>query len=200
MPSCAFIPDPWLGIWHSIGLIFAIGKSVLCVVVSLTYVMWSFGRVLWFFLVPSGFFKHCFWNVLHRTSCIHCFHSINVQFRLFFPSLFLIICGFACILHTSLVFLVYWFLLWWFFSGLQGFYFFAYLFSLGTYWWCLFPSNVSLPSGHVKLAGHKTSQNYLNCLPAEYFFSDFRFKPWSQLFHYKNIVVFHLKRKVCVPF
>lgn len=199
MPSCAFIPDPWLGIWHSIGLIFAIGKSVLCVVVSLTYVTWCFGRVLCFFLVPSGFFKHRFWNVLHRTSCLHCFQSINVQFRLFSP----LFSSSSVGLHTFFTLLwSFWFIGFCcvFFSGLWGFYFFAYLFSLGTYWWCLFPSNVSLPSGHVKLAGHKTPQNYLNCLPAEYFFSDFRFKPWSQLFHYKNIVGFHLKRKVCVPF
>lgn len=156
---------------------------------------WCFGRVLGFFSVclflVCFFFKH-YLSVLHGTSCICFFCSANVQFRLFFP----INCGFVCILHTSLVSLVYWFLLWW------G------VFLLVC--WFIFPWNllVMLVSKQcfTSIWPCKTrwAQNFpkLPEFPASriLFLIYFPFKPWSQRFHYKNIVVFHLKRKVCVPF
>lgn len=67
------------------------------------------------------------------------------------------------------------------------------LFSPGVYWWCLFSRNVLFPSGHLKFAVHETFQNYLDFLLSDYMFFfffllllDFPFKPWSQLFHYKD--------------
>lgn len=138
-------------------------SSVLCVILSLLCITWCFVRVWWFFLVPLVFLKHHFWCFLNGTCCI-CFCLVQAfPPHLFSPST---VCS-----HTLLT--PHW-SFWFIGFCCGGFVLLTFLlvglFSLGTYWRCLFPNSVSLPVGHVKLTGQKTFQNYPNFLPAEYFF------------------------------